>query len=213
LLQIQRVYWSDDLLKRTRNSDSTLQELNISWNKFGNEGAQYLSNALKINTTLKKLDIAYNFIGNEGAGYLADALKINTSLQYLDISNNNIGDEGARYLVSALKMNCNLTVLDTSSNNFSNDNIVSKISKLIKRNQDSGAITKIGMMLKDGRPGVGKDLKRAQVFLRRSMSMGNAEATFQLGEPGAHILNISHFQFFTLYSLLILISVLLKMKD
>jgi len=52
---------------------------------------------------------------------------------------------------------------------------------LIKRNNDPESITKIGMMLKDGRDGVVKDLKGAQVFLKRAMSMGDAEATFQLG--------------------------------
>jgi len=83
-------------------------------------------------------------------------------------------------LMNGLRMNCSITVLKTDENSFG-PHFDMKLYGLMKRNQDSETITKIGMMLKDCHR-IAKDLKRSQACFKRAMSMGNAEATFQLGE-------------------------------
>jgi Ran GTPase-activating protein (RanGAP) involved in mRNA processing and transport len=64
-----------------------------------------------INCKLTELNIRHNTLTDEGAKYLSDALKSgNCELTQLDISYNKLTDEGAKYLSDALKSgNCKLT--------------------------------------------------------------------------------------------------------
>ncbi|CAF3854498.1 unnamed protein product, partial [Rotaria sp. Silwood1] len=55
----------------------TLTSLNFAWNEMGNQGAQYLADALKNNRTLRQLDLCGSQIYDLGAEYLFDALTIN----------------------------------------------------------------------------------------------------------------------------------------
>ncbi|CAF1691539.1 unnamed protein product, partial [Adineta ricciae] len=68
----------------------TLTTLKFQNNCIQDEGAEYLADALRINTTLTKLVVDDNFIGNEGVKHFADALRINTTLTTLDLTNNYI---------------------------------------------------------------------------------------------------------------------------
>ncbi|CAF4417020.1 unnamed protein product, partial [Adineta steineri] len=52
----------------------TLTKLELHENQIGDEGAQYLGEALQNNTTLTKLDLSYNRIRAEGAKNLGKAL-------------------------------------------------------------------------------------------------------------------------------------------
>ena len=54
-----------------------------------------LFESLKNNTTLENLSLSNNQIGNDGAKNIAEALKINTTLEKLSLSNNQIGQQGA----------------------------------------------------------------------------------------------------------------------
>ena len=109
---------SDDVLRRIRDNDASIQQLNISDDDIGDEGARCLADALKTNTSLQKLNISWTHIGDEGAQWLADTLKTNTTLQLLHISDDDIGAEGARYLADALKTNASLQNLNISANNI-----------------------------------------------------------------------------------------------
>ncbi|KAK3281841.1 hypothetical protein CYMTET_10391 [Cymbomonas tetramitiformis] len=74
-------------------------------------GINALTDALAFNTSLNTVDLSRNRIGDEGAKALAVALTpnaegvFNTSLNTLDLSNNDIGPEGAKALAVALTPN------------------------------------------------------------------------------------------------------------
>ncbi|CAF0988062.1 unnamed protein product [Adineta ricciae] len=96
--------------------NNTLTTLNLSWNKIGDAGAQYVSDALRHNTTLTVLDLYDNEIGDAGAQYVSDALRHNTTLTTLHLSRNQIGEKGAQYVSDALRHNTTLTTLYLSRN-------------------------------------------------------------------------------------------------
>ena len=58
-----------------------------------------LSTALKKNPSLQQLDLSYNKIGDDGAKALSKALRVNNNLLVLSLANNVIGDVGAVSLV------------------------------------------------------------------------------------------------------------------
>ena len=101
--------------------NTTLQELNISMNKITDEGAKRLAEAIQINTTLKELNISMNIITDEGAKILAEAIQVNITLQELNIASNEIFDEGAKGLAEAIKVNKKLQILNISSNRITDE--------------------------------------------------------------------------------------------
>ena len=54
---------------------------------------------------LNNLDLTGNDIGDDGAKAIAEALKVNPVLTTLDLHNNLIGAEGAKAIAEALKVN------------------------------------------------------------------------------------------------------------
>uniref|UniRef100_A0A0G4HKE0 Uncharacterized protein n=1 Tax=Chromera velia CCMP2878 TaxID=1169474 RepID=A0A0G4HKE0_9ALVE len=86
----------------------SLQTLNLSTNKIGDEGAKALAEALRARAlpSLQSLNLSTNKIGDEGVKALAKVLKQTTLpfLQSLDLSDNEIGAEGAKFLAEALKV-------------------------------------------------------------------------------------------------------------
>jgi len=70
--------------------DFMVQDLNISFNHLGDNGAVAISLILHGTNTLEKLDISNNVIGREGSEKIIDSLAQNTSLTHLDISSNNV---------------------------------------------------------------------------------------------------------------------------
>ena len=54
---------------------------------ISNMEMESLARALAVNSTLEELDISYNNIGDEGIGHIAAALLTNTTLKILNISN------------------------------------------------------------------------------------------------------------------------------
>ena len=88
--------------------------MDISYNELKDEGAKYLSDALKSdNCILTELDISHNELTDKGAKYLSDSLKSdNCKLTELYIIHNKLTDKGAKYLTDVLKSeNCKLTGL------------------------------------------------------------------------------------------------------
>ena len=94
--------------------NTTLTNLDLSWNIIGDSGAASLSDAIKVNTTLTNLNLSWNGIGDSGAASLSDAIKVNTTLTNLNLSWNGIGDSGAASLSDAIKVNTVLTNLYVS---------------------------------------------------------------------------------------------------
>ena len=101
--------------------NTSLSLLNLSFNFIGVAGAISLARALRVNTSLSSLDLSRNSIGDEGASSLAEALKVNTSVSSLNLGNNSIGDEGANSLAQALRVNASLSSLNLSTNSISGE--------------------------------------------------------------------------------------------
>ncbi|CAF3765315.1 unnamed protein product [Rotaria magnacalcarata] len=119
--------------------EMALMRLSLSYNKIGNDGAQYLYDALKENKKLFELNLEENIgkycaivsvaiqirnddslyttdlvsmeIGDNETQFLADALQNNNTINQLNLSSNDIGDIGAEHLAHALQNNKRLTSL------------------------------------------------------------------------------------------------------
>jgi Ran GTPase-activating protein (RanGAP) involved in mRNA processing and transport len=65
---------------------------------LGEEGTQYIIEALAYNEVCTALDLSNNGIGPLGATAVAQALEFNDMLQSFVMDTNNIGDEGAEVL-------------------------------------------------------------------------------------------------------------------
>lgn len=67
-----------------------------------------MSPGLTLNTSIVDLNLSYNKIADEGARRLSKYLIKNEILTHLNLSNNSIGYDGSRYLAQALKLNSTL---------------------------------------------------------------------------------------------------------
>ena len=112
-------------LSKALKVNSSLTNLNLSWNCITDSGASTLSQALKTNSTLTILDLSSNRIGESGVACLSGALKVNSTLASLRLGNNDLSDPGAASLSEALKVNSTLVSLDLSSNKISDPGAVS----------------------------------------------------------------------------------------
>ena len=89
-----------------------LEELDISYNKLGDHGAELLSEGIRNTKTLRVLNISYNNIGPSGTTAIANALSNNTSLEVLYMRNDNfIGQDTSEALGSAIINNKTLKKL------------------------------------------------------------------------------------------------------
>ncbi|MFN5381811.1 MAG: hypothetical protein ACK5WS_03195 [Alphaproteobacteria bacterium] len=96
----------DQYIKGLQDNDPLPTELYLRSHKICPVGAQYIAEALKINTSLIRLYLTENNIGPVGAQYIAEALKRNKSLTELSLlGSKNIGPVGAKTLDEAIKNN------------------------------------------------------------------------------------------------------------
>ena len=108
-------------LSQALRVNTSLTSLDLSQNFICDEGANCLSQALIVNTTLTSFILCFNYLFNEGAISLSQALRENSSLTSLDLSCNFIGDEGAISLSQALRVNASLASLDLSRNSIGDE--------------------------------------------------------------------------------------------
>lgn len=66
--------------------NTSITNLNVSWNGFGYEGSIALEDVLKDNTSLKVLDLTNNRITWEGVKHVIRGLKANRTLQVLKVN-------------------------------------------------------------------------------------------------------------------------------
>jgi len=100
----------------------------LSVNRFGDEGAALLADALRLNRSLQTLELASNGIGPEGAKAIFAAAR-HSSLQNLNLGYapstrvlgaqaNDIGDEGACHAAGFVADSTTLRKLDIARNNM-----------------------------------------------------------------------------------------------
>ena len=93
------------------DSNSALENLNLSWNHLRGKGAVAIGKGLRANCSLKTLDLSWNGFADEGAAAVGESLKENNTLLNLDLSNNRISTQGAMILAKGLQVNNTLKML------------------------------------------------------------------------------------------------------
>ena len=114
---VKLIFW----ITRTLVIPNTLQELDLTDNNTGPEGAVALGRALEFNKILQRLYLRVNNIGPEGAVAIGRALEFNNTLQELDLSYNNIGNDGAVAIIGGIarnNTNTRLSQLSLQRNNI-----------------------------------------------------------------------------------------------
>ncbi|XP_005390217.1 PREDICTED: leucine-rich repeat-containing protein 74A isoform X1 [Chinchilla lanigera] len=104
-----------------QRSISSLWKLKLSGNNFKEESAALLSHALSSNYRIKKLNLSHNEFSDKGGEYLGQMLALNVGLQSLDLSWNHFHIQGAMALCSGLRTNVTLKKLNLSMNGFGNE--------------------------------------------------------------------------------------------
>lgn len=97
-------------------TNTSLTQLDLSYNLLGPKGIEVLAGGLTGNSTLLSLTLANNGAGKGGADAISKALIVNSTLLLLDLQSNELGDEGCSLLVQGLGRNNTLASIDLRSN-------------------------------------------------------------------------------------------------
>ena len=118
------------------HSNKVVLNLDISKNsmEMSDDAAVAICDSLKINTTLRELNVSYNGITYPKAKVIIQALELNKTLQILDISDNHLSDEGTVAVSESLEKNIGIQVLNLSGN-FITDIGTKSIAKLLQNNK------------------------------------------------------------------------------
>ncbi|XP_036169878.1 leucine-rich repeat-containing protein 74A isoform X2 [Myotis myotis] len=125
---------SAELLCQALSANYRIKEMDLSHNEFSDKDGEFLGSMLALNVGLQTLDLSWNHLSPRAAVSLSNGLRSNVTLKTLDISMNGFGNEGAAALGEALKSNSSLAYLDVSNNDISNEGII-KLSKGLEFNE------------------------------------------------------------------------------
>uniref|UniRef100_A0A5G2QB35 Leucine rich repeat containing 74A n=1 Tax=Sus scrofa TaxID=9823 RepID=A0A5G2QB35_PIG len=104
-----------------QNNTSSLFSLRLSGNNFKEESAELFCQALSVNYRIRTLDLSHNQLSDKAGEYLGQMLALNSGLQSLDLSWNHFCIHGAVALCNGLRVNVALKKLDLSMNSFGNE--------------------------------------------------------------------------------------------
>jgi len=111
-------------------NNTTLLNLNLSWNKLGLASSKHLGLALAANESLTTMNLAYNTIRDEGAEIIGSSLALNKSLKTLNLSSNGIGPQGTIVIATGLRRCKGLERLDISGNPIGRQGVQSILQTL-----------------------------------------------------------------------------------
>ncbi|XP_038657032.1 NACHT, LRR and PYD domains-containing protein 3-like [Scyliorhinus canicula] len=116
-----RDYWAVDLVPAL-NTNLSLTDLDLSWNKLGDSTVQILPSALRNqHCKIQKLDLGHNAFTDSCAGDLASSLSTNLSLTDLYLGSNSFTDQSVHALRNLI-LNCtSLERIQLQENQFSPD--------------------------------------------------------------------------------------------
>ena len=93
-------------------ANSTVENIDISYNNISDDELKILCNGIRRNKTLRILNLSGNSISGTGAAMLLDVLnKESSNIFVLNLSNNKIDDDGFSKMVEMLKTNTALNKL------------------------------------------------------------------------------------------------------
>ncbi|XP_076705386.1 leucine-rich repeat-containing protein 74A [Callospermophilus lateralis] len=104
-----------------QRNTSSLWNLGLSGNNFNEEAIDLFCQALSINYLIRNLDLSHNQISDTGGEQLGQMLNINVGIQVLNLSWNHFHTQGAVALCNGLRGNVTLMKLDVSMNGFGNE--------------------------------------------------------------------------------------------
>ncbi|XP_005084072.2 leucine-rich repeat-containing protein 74A isoform X2 [Mesocricetus auratus] len=104
-----------------QENNSSLWKLKLSGNNFKEEAAALLCQALSSNYRIKSLNLSHNQFSDVGGEYLGQMLALNVGLQSLNLSWNHFHFRAAVALCNGLRSNVTLKKLDVSMNGFGNE--------------------------------------------------------------------------------------------
>ncbi len=107
---------SEYLLQQIANNNPHLIHLNLRSKNISLEDCEELVKAFKTNTTITNLDLSWNYLFPEAMTILAEIFKTNTTLKSVNLNNNNLKAEGIFILAEALDGNKTLKTLDIGNN-------------------------------------------------------------------------------------------------
>ena len=96
--------FSSPSLSRMLVTNSTLLDIDISSNPWGDSCATELSTGLRSNSTLTALRMSDCCVGPLGLHSICRALSENLSVKILDFSRNDVGEEGAQHISTMMRM-------------------------------------------------------------------------------------------------------------
>lgn len=98
-----------------------VSSLRLTNNPVGEQGAQYLAEALAGNRSLTRLSLLHTALGDRGAEVLAQHLAKNQHLQELNLGYNSLTDVGALQVVEVAKKHTTLDKVHLYFNDISED--------------------------------------------------------------------------------------------
>ncbi|XP_052041314.1 leucine-rich repeat-containing protein 74A [Apodemus sylvaticus] len=104
-----------------QENNSSLWKLKLSGNNFKEECASLLCQALSSNYRIRSLNLSHNEFSDTAGEYLGQMLALNVGLQSLNLSWNHFNVRGAVALCNGLRSNVTLKKLDVSMNGFGNE--------------------------------------------------------------------------------------------
>ncbi|GAB1297660.1 Leucine-rich repeat-containing 74A [Apodemus speciosus] len=104
-----------------QENNSSLWKLKLSGNSFKEECAALLCQALSSNYRIRSLNLSHNEFSDTAGEHLGQMLALNVGLQSLNLSWNHFNVRGAVALCNGLRSNVTLKKLDVSMNGFGNE--------------------------------------------------------------------------------------------
>ncbi|KAL1789859.1 leucine-rich repeat-containing protein 74A [Sigmodon hispidus] len=104
-----------------QENNSSLWKLKLSGNNFKEEAAALLCQALSSNYRIRSLNLSHNQFSDVGGEHLGQMLALNVGLQSLNLSWNHFHTRAAVALCNGLRTNVTLKKLDVSMNGFGNE--------------------------------------------------------------------------------------------
>ena len=100
------------LVENETRGPTSLEQLDLSWNNIGDDGATTLASVLEKNSKLSRIDLTGNQICDDGIIAMANSLAYNNTLSELIAGQNKWGTDGAFALTLAIsKPTCHITSL------------------------------------------------------------------------------------------------------
>ena len=121
--------------------NTTLTELDLSFNNTRDAGVASLAEAMKVNTTLTRLSLRKRVIGACLGGLVGQSIKVNTTLRQLDLGKKNVGAGVGAFFTGAMKVT--LTQLDLEESNIG-DSVATSLAEAMKVNTTLAQLNLLG---------------------------------------------------------------------